>query len=216
MLAVAPGVHRVGTLRCQEDAAAAARAPKQQPRAAAAGDVLMLDWRVPFHIKCCCCNAAEWIPWCPCVQRKDGEAAVGLTQAEMAVLFAKLQREAQERSAGDPEAFPLGYMVWSLDHASAHAAILRQLPEAHKNDVSPHSPDMHKVVEHPINAFNRAWYPEFTADTRCTSCSAAMQLASTILNRTTADSIWKDLQTLPDTLRSVIQRGGDWAEAGLC
>lgn len=176
----------------------------------------MLEWIIPLHIKCCCCNAAEWIPWCPCVQRKDGELSSGLTQAEMAVLFTKLQRDVRERSAGDPEAFPLGRMVWSMDRASAHAAILRQLAAEEKNDISAHSPDIHKVIEHPLNAFNRAWYPEFTADARCTSCCSAMQLASTILHRTTADSIWRDLQTLPATLRSVIQRGGDWAEAGLC
>ena len=85
-----------------------------------------------------------------------------------------------------------------------------------KNEPPAHSPDIHKVIEHPLSPFNAAWYKEFTLDTRCTSARTAMDKASEILHRTKADSIWKDIQTLPDTLHSVLHNSGDWADHGLC
>lgn len=112
--------------------------------------------------------------------------------------------------------YPLGKVIYSLDKAKQHLATLRSLEAGEKNEPPAHSPDIHKVIEHPLSAFNRAWYPEFTMDTRCTSCNTAMAKASEILRRTSADSIWKDIQTLPDTLRSVLHNGGDWADVGLC
>lgn len=152
----------------------------------------------------------------PALQKKDGAVAVGLARSEFAHLFAQVQRDVAALSADDPEAFPLGRVIWSLDNASAHMDIIRGLPSDQKNVIPATSPDIHKVVEHPLNAFNNAWYPEFTASTRCTTCESSMTLAAEILRRTTADSIWRDLQTLPDTLRSIIQHGGDWADADLC
>jgi nitrate reductase alpha subunit len=155
------------------------------------------------------------------LQKVTGEEAVGFTQEEMGVLFGKLKRDI-ELDAGPEDsdtftaAFPLGYVVYSLDKATQHLAILRSLPDRQKNEPPAHSPDIHKVIEHPLSPFNAAWYKEFTLDTKCTSARTAMDKASEILHRTKADSIWKDIQTLPDTLRSVLHNGGDWADHGLC
>lgn len=150
------------------------------------------------------------------MQKVTGDEAVGFTQEEFGVLFNKLKRDIQALSPDHPGAFPLGKVIYSLDKAKQHLAILRGLADGEKNEPPAHSPDIHKVIEHPLSAFNRAWYKEFTADTRCTTANAAMAKASEILRRTSADSIWRDIQTLPDTLRSVLRNGGDWADVGLC
>lgn len=150
------------------------------------------------------------------MQTVDGQAAKGLTQAEMQHLFSQVQREVEDRSADHPDAFPLGKVIYSLDNASAHKRILQTWPPDQLNIIPAHSPDIHKVIEHPLNVFNHAWYEEFTLDRKCTTCERSMALASEILHRTKADSVWRDIQTLPDTFRSIIQHGGDWAAPDLC
>lgn len=141
---------------------------------------------------------------------------MGLTQAEMDCLFRQLRRDVESKAADHPDAFPLGKAVWSLDNAPAHLKLLRELPAEELNLIPACSPDIHKAVEHPLAAFKRAWGKEFTADTRCKSCESAMALAAAILNRTTPSSIEKDLNTLPDTMRSIVRHGGNWADAALC
>ena len=134
----------------------------------------------------------------------------------MSWLFGKLCRDVDARRADHPDAFPLGYVVWSLDGAPQHRRLLRSLPAEQLNAILPRSPGIHKVAEHPLHAFNAAWQREFTLDRRCTSCESAIALAAQILRRTTADSIWRDPQALPETLVSIIGHAGAWAAPGLC
>jgi hypothetical protein len=158
-------------------------------------------------------NALIGAPGAP-AQKTTGEEAVGFTKQEFGELFQKLKRDVEAKKGDHPGAFPLGKVIYSLDKATQHLGTLKSLPAAEKKPA--HSPDIHKVIEHPLSAFNSHWYREFTMDTKCTTVGKAMDLASRILRRTTADSIWNDIQTLPDTLRSVLHNGGDWADAGLC
>lgn len=176
----------------------------------------MPEWLIPLHIISCCSCGTECLIWCPCVQKVTGEEAVGFTKQEFEELFERLKQEVTDESENHVGAFPLGKVIYSLDKATQHLGTLRSLSDGEKNVPPSHSPDIHKVVEHPLSAFNRAWYKEFTIDTRCTTANSAMDLASRILKRTTAGSIWNDIQTLPDTLRSVLNNGGDWADAHLC
>lgn len=141
---------------------------------------------------------------------------MGLTAAEYEHLLGQLLAEARDRSAGNPAAFPLRYLIVSMDNAKPHARWLRNTPAERKNEIPPRSPDIHKAVEHPLKAFNDRWYVAFTKDLRCTSCTAAMALAAEVLHRTTADSIWRDIQTLPATFKSIIRNKGDWADDELC
>lgn len=146
----------------------------------------------------------------------DGEPAVGLTAAESEALLAAMLREVEDRRASDPSAFPLGYVIVSADNASQHKRFLRTRSSKLLNVIPANSPDIHKVVEHPLNPFNRAWYKEFTADRRITTCESAMALAAEILHRTKPESIYKDILSMPDTFRSIIKNRGDWADPDLC
>lgn len=150
------------------------------------------------------------------MQKTDGTPGKGMTAAEFMALSGKLLAEARERSAGDPECFPLGRIIVSLDNVSYHKRFQRSKPANCLNVIPSRSPDIHKVVEHPLKPFNSRFYAAFTRDLKCTTCEAAMKLASDCLHQTTADSIWRDVQTLPDTLRSVIRNRGDWADDDLC
>lgn len=114
------------------------------------------------------------------------------------------------------EYFPLGYVVVSSDNDSRHPRWQKRQDPTTLNSIPANSPDIHKVVEHPLNPFNELWYKEFAADRSCTTCEGAMALASRLLHRYQASSVWKDLQTLPATLQAIIDNKGDWAPAELC
>lgn len=156
------------------------------------------------------------MPRCPCVQKVGGEASVGMTAAEFVVLAGKLLAEARDRSDGQPDCLPIGRIIVSLDNIKSHGQFQRSQPANCLNVIPSRSPDIHKVVEHPLKAFKGRFYPAFSKDLSCTTCEDAMALASNCLRQTTADSIWRDVQTLPDTLRSIIRNKGDWADDDLC
>ena len=145
-----------------------------------------------------------------------GEQAHGYSAAEHEALIGRCFAEAVARSAGDPACFPLGYIIVSEDNDSAHRRFGRNTPPHMLNEIPACSPDIHKVVEHPLGPFNRAWYREFTLDKKCTTCNGAMVLAAEILRRTTPESIKKDIESLPATFRSIIANKGGWADAELC
>lgn len=153
------------------------------------------------------------------MQKKDGTDAKGLTQEEFSRLMGQLMAEVESGAADDPTAFPLGYAIISLDNCKAHAAYQRAVEAISPdrlNRIPAHSPDIHKVVEHPLSPFNKHWYEEFSLDVKVKNCYRSMELASEILRRTTAESIANDVASIPDTLRSIIANGGDWADKHLC
>lgn len=150
------------------------------------------------------------------MQRVDGEPAQTLCASEFEHLMEQLQAEVEDARAADPEAFPLGYAIYSLDNAKPHRRFQRNTPADRLNVIPAYSPDIHKVVEHPLNPFNDRWYTAFTLDRKCTTATAAMALAADVLHQTKPESIKKDLDTLPATLRSIIANKGDWADDDLC
>ena len=152
-----------------------------------------------------------------CLQRKDGEDPQRITSEEVRWIMDKVVSEARERSAGDPELFPDGVIGVTLDNLTAHKDYIKHPPDkVRATEIPSRSPDIHKVVEHPLSPFNHHWYREFTADLKCTTVRLSMQLAANILHRTTADSIKKDIDTLPATFESILRNGGDWADDALC
>ena len=151
----------------------------------------------------------------PLLQTKRGKDATGMTAAEFEWLLLQLESEAETRAAGDPEAFPVGHKILSLDNCKPHRSYMTKYPAKHFNEIPSCSPDIHKVVEHPLKPFNDRWYTEFTLDQRCTTCESAMALASTVLHRTTPKSIENDIKTIPATLRSIVANRGDWADPKL-
>lgn len=150
------------------------------------------------------------------LQKMDGQPAVSLSAAEFEALMGSLMAEAEACRWAHPEAFPLGYIIISLDNAKPHKRWQDAQPSDKLNRIPANSPDIHKVVEHPLKPFNDRWYKAFTLDHKCTTARDAMALASQILRTTTADSIYRDMRTLPDTMRSIIKNKGDWAADELC
>ena len=150
------------------------------------------------------------------VQKKDGKAATSLATAEFLHLMKQLVREARAAYADAPSAFPRGIAI-SLDNASWHKAWQSSPPAGIEvRLVPPCSPDIHKVVEHPLHAFVVNFGRDYTRQTKVTTCEGRMSLASEVLHQTKADSIWRDIQSLPATLQSIIANGGDWADRNLC
>lgn len=154
--------------------------------------------------------------WSPCKQRVDGEQAATLSAAEFDDVMGRLAAEVQAACHDHPEAFPIGYPIFSLDNATPHKRWKARQPAERLNVIPACSPDIHKVVEHPLKPFKERWNREFTLDRKLTTAEACMAKSSEILRRTTPESISADLQTLPDTFRSIIKNKGDWADRGLC
>lgn len=139
-----------------------------------------------------------------------------MTAAEFSDTMGKLQAEAEAACRADPDAFPIGHPVYSLDNASPHKRWQESQPAERLNVIPACSPDIHKVVEHPLKPFKERWYQEFTLDRTLTTAESCMAKASEILRRTTPTSIHNDIKTLPDTFTSIIANRGDWADPKLC
>lgn len=149
------------------------------------------------------------------MQRVDGEVAKTMTAAEFTAVMGKLQAEVEAACRDHPEAFPIGHPVYSLDNAKPHKRWQDSQPAERLNRIPANSPDIHKVVEHPLKPFKERWYREFTLDRSLTTAQSCMALASEILHRTTPASIEKDMETLPATFASIINNKGDWADRQL-
>lgn len=139
-----------------------------------------------------------------------------MTAAEFTALMGKLLRDVRSKARPFTDYFPLGQIIVSSDNHSCHKQWQSAQDPALLNTIPAHSPDIHKVVEHPLNPFNRRWRAAFSADRKCTTCGSAMWLAAGILRSHKASSIEADLKTLPDTLKSIVEGHGDWAPAELC
>lgn len=75
------------------------------------------------------------------------------------------------------------------------------------------SPDLHKIVEHPIHPIKALFRKKFTQLAGKVSSKNAMDLLEECVSEAVkARSIAADVLTMPSTLRSVIANGGDWAD----
>ena len=80
------------------------------------------------------------------MQRVDGEPAQTLRASEFEHLMAQLQAEVEDARAADPDDFPLGYAICSVDNAKPHMRFKRNTPADRLNVIPANSPDIHKVV----------------------------------------------------------------------
>ena len=108
-------------------------------------------------------------------------------------------------------------IIFSHDNASFFTAA--RLPEEGLGEVwrieelPSKSPDLHKIVEHPIHAIKATFRREFTQlSVRLSSRRAATLLEECIQESVTQERIFSDMLTYKQTLLSVIRNGGDWAE----
>ena len=142
--------------------------------------------------------------------------------------------EARSRRAGIPCPGWLSY-----DNAGAHnghEALLRTLG-LQRVPLSPHSPDIHKVIEHTFARFKRrvaellyAQLPQLPEGRRPSLAVVAKVVADALKAAATRDAIAGDVASLPHTLqiiaterlqevelsngRVVLGSGGDWPPKG--
>lgn len=75
------------------------------------------------------------------------------------------------------------------------------------------SPDLHKLVEHPIHPIKALFRKRYTQLAGKVSLKRAMDLLEECVEEAVKKrSIEKDVLTMRDTLQSVIDNGGDWAD----
>ncbi len=77
----------------------------------------------------------------------------------------------------------------------------------------PHSPDLHKVVEHAIGYAKRTFKKEFTQLLGKVGHHRAMELMEEVLKEAiTQDGIQRDAESMVHTINSIIKNRGDWAD----
>lgn len=109
-------------------------------------------------------------------------------------------------------------IVWSFDNDRVHTAALPELrlrgllTPSTRAPLPPHSPDMHKVIEHCIGRLTSMVVAEL-ADTEDVQLSIAhwqARLQDMFMNHISADSIARDVSSLPATYQAIIDVGGAW------
>ena len=129
------------------------------------------------------------------------------------LLLAKAKRAKERhplwRNVEDP-------IIFSHDNATFFTAAV--LPDEGLGEVwrvlkmPAKSPDLHKLVEHPIHPIKSLIRKRYTQLTGKVSHTRAMALLEECVDEAVkASSIEKDVLTMHDTLQSVIKNGGDWA-----
>lgn len=153
-----------------------------------------------------------------CLQTKGGSAAKSLTAQEFAARAVDLHKAASAEYRKDPAAW--GFKLrFSWDSASAHNSAERDmldlLPE---QIVKPpaRSPDLQRPVENMHHAIHKEFTKRLSADHRIADVAAMIRLLHRVAKDVvTIEKVRKLIDGLPDTYRSVIERGGDWAGQGL-
>lgn len=109
-------------------------------------------------------------------------------------------------------------LVWSFDNDRVHQAALPMLREqgllttTNRAPLPPFSPDMHKVVEHCIARLTCMVAAEL-ADTEDIHLDVAhwmARLEQMFFGAITADSIARDVDSLADTYRAILEVEGAW------
>lgn len=128
------------------------------------------------------------------------------------------------RAAADSRVVPLlvgsqqQQIVWSFDNDRIHQGALPELQlrgissSSNRAPLPPHSPDMHKVVEHCIGRLTSMVDAEL-ADTEDVQQSVAYwkgRMEHFFFGSITADSIARDVGSLGDTYRAIQEVQGAW------
>lgn len=151
------------------------------------------------------------------LQTVNGNEAVAECADEFQELFREVHAEAYDDFRRDPAEYG-NRLTFSYDHASFHDAAEDQLdilPEQ-RAPLSPVSPDMHRVIETLIRRLKAAFFRALSRDPKVRTPEQArnllLELASKIV---TKEAVAKLVNSLPKTLESIIERGGNWAGKGL-
>jgi len=182
---------------------------------------------VPYESVSADCPYAEWGPTIEliapeintiftssCLQTKGGTEARGITAQEFYARATNIHTVAYQLYSKDKAAFG-NHLRFSWDHCSAHKSAepdLALLPEQIV-DLPKRSPDLHRVIESPHSRLHGAFRKALRADPRVRTVKDAIKLLQKVATDViTKDYIQKLVDGMPNTYRSVVQRGGDWAE----
>ena len=130
----------------------------------------------------------------------------------------EIQGAASSRVAPLLTAFPGQQLVWSFDNDRIHQAALPELQNrgliinSNRAPLPPHSPDMHKVVEHCIGRLTSMVNAEL-ADTEDIHHSVShwkARMEHFFYNCISAQSIARDVSSLAATYQAIIDVAGAW------
>lgn len=141
------------------------------------------------------------------------------TAEECQEIFQKLLRKVQAKQKAHPIWRNEDTLYFTHDNATFFTAAELPPGEGEVYEVirmPSHSPDIHKIVEHPIHPIKAAFRRRFTQMHHKTSHERAMALLDECPQECVSrQSVEKDCLTVNDTLRSILRNGGDWADKSL-
>lgn len=132
--------------------------------------------------------------------------------------MAQIQQEASSRVMPRLVGLQQQQIVWSFDNDRVHQAALPELrlrgllSQSNRAPLPPHSPDMHKVIEHCIGRLTSMVVAEM-ADTEDVPLSVAhwqARLHDMFFNHISAESIARDVSSLAATYQAIIDVEGAW------
>lgn len=169
--------------------------------------------------KCSVAVSLQGFVGAPLQVKDKKQAALHETAAECLAITTRLLKKAMQKKQKHP--------IWrdqelyiSHDRATFFEGI-KDWPgnlgeEYHIMEQPPASPDCHKVVEHPIHSIKTRFRHAFTQLVGRVSQLRAMDLLIECVEEAVdAESIRRDCDTLPATLKSILKNRGDWADGGL-
>lgn len=125
-----------------------------------------------------------------------------------------MRRQAGAAFAKQPDEF--GHKLrFSWDSASAHKSAEPDLSILPEQILKPpaHSPDLQRAVEVPHSWIHKEFNKRLCEDGRVHTVKAAIDLLKRVASDVvTQNKIKKLVKGLPNTYKSVIAKGGDWAD----
>lgn len=130
----------------------------------------------------------------------------------------QIQEEASSRVMPRLLGLQQQQVVWSFDNDRVHTAALPELrvrgllTQDNRAPLPPHSPDMHKVIEHCIGRLTGMVVAEL-ADTEDVNLSVAhwqARLQDMFFNYVSAESIARDVSSLAATYQAILDVQGAW------
>jgi hypothetical protein len=150
------------------------------------------------------------------LQNKQGGVGRAMTAEESDYRFWQVRDAAQASFKNNPAKW--GWQVrFSWDGLRAHESAEPDLQLSDDQLVKPppKSPDLQRAVEDPHSMIHRQFKKRLAADRQVRSVTDAVKLLKNVVEDVVTRKYVRNLISgLPETYRSVIERGGDWAGQG--
>ena len=167
-------------------------------------------------------KVAPYVP-CHAAQIKSGARyAKGPTGAEFKDIMKSFMHEANqvmERACNyNQEMIQDNLPIYSFDNWAGHndapdLGITEHIES--RVPLTPRSPDMHKVIEHPFNTLGSKFGKELWLHRHENDVQIFMSVVEDIMFSMPASSFQRDIKSLHDTYRNILANNGGWASKGL-